>query len=52
MSSSSNKHCNGGRGALAVKGSSLRTEKASHVCQRVLSAIVGAFLGAWAPLLL
>ena len=29
MSSSSNQHCNGGTGALAVKGSSLRTEKAS-----------------------
>ena len=45
MSSSSNQHCNGGYGALAVKGSSLRTGKASfkakpHVSQRVLSAIV------------
>ena len=29
MSSSSNQHCNGGRGALAVKGHSLRTGKAS-----------------------
>ena len=30
MSSSSNQHCNGeGEGALAVKGSSLRTRKAS-----------------------
>ena len=29
MSSSSNQHCNGGEGALAVKGSSLRTGKAS-----------------------
>ena len=29
MSSSSNQHCNGGRGPLAVKGSSLRTGKVS-----------------------
>ena len=29
MSSSSNQHCNWGRGALAAKGSSLRTGKAS-----------------------
>ena len=29
MSSSSNQHCNGGEGALAVKGSSLRTGMAS-----------------------
>ena len=29
MSSFSNQHCNGGRGALAVKGSSLHTGKAS-----------------------
>ena len=45
MSSSSNQHCIGGRGALAVKGSSLRTGRPllkckNHVSQRVLSAIV------------
>ena len=27
MSSSSNQHCSGGRGALAVKGNSLHTKK-------------------------
>ena len=29
MSSSSNQHCNGGRGALAVKGNSFHKRKAS-----------------------
>ena len=35
MSSFSNRHCNGGRGALAVKGSSLHTGKASFKAKNI-----------------
>ena len=35
MSSLSKQHCNGGRGALAVKGSSLHTGKASFKAKNI-----------------
>ena len=36
MSSSSNQHCNGRGGALAVKGSSFRTGKASFTAKLIM----------------
>ena len=35
MSSSSNQHCSGGEGALAVKGSCLHTGKASFAAKNI-----------------
>ena len=52
MSSSSNQHCSGGRGALAVEGSSLHAGKASfnaklicpnEFCPRLYAQTVGTF---------